>query len=128
MTRTILIVDDHAGFRRSARALLDADGFEVVGEAADGRTALAEIARLRPELVLLDIQLPDIDGFAVAEALAAGAPIAGGDDIAAVPGPTVILISSRARTSYGPQLDGARVAGFITKGHLTGAAIRALTG
>jgi len=65
-----LIVDDHAGFRRMARALLEADGFGVVGEAGDGETALIEAARLRPGLVLLDVQLPDLDGFEVAVRLA----------------------------------------------------------
>ncbi len=116
MNRTVLIVDDHPGFRRSARALLDAEGFLVVGEAADGRTALAEVARLRPELVLLDIQLPDLDGFAVAVAISTSERQ-----------PTVILISSRDRASYAPQLETAPVAGFITKANLTGRAIRAVT-
>ena len=63
---TVLIVDDFAAFRRSARALLEDDGFDVVGEAADGRTALAEVERLRPAVVLLDVQLPDEDGFEIA--------------------------------------------------------------
>jgi DNA-binding NarL/FixJ family response regulator len=117
MTRSILIVDDHAGFRRAARALLDAEGFEVVGEAADGRSALAAVGRLRPDVVLLDIQLPDQDGFAVADAIAEGTVR-----------PLVILISSRDRSSYGPQLETAEVAGFLAKSRLTGAAIRALVG
>src|SRR3954451_14124550 len=63
---TVLIVDDHADFRESARALLEAEGFDVVGEAADGSEAIAEVERLRPDVVLLDIQLPDQDGFTVA--------------------------------------------------------------
>jgi DNA-binding NarL/FixJ family response regulator len=116
MTDTILVVDDHAGFRRSIRALLRAEGFDVVGEAPDGRTAITETERLRPALVLLDIQLPDIDGFAVASALAGFAEP-----------PEVILISSRDRDAYAPQLDVAPVAGFITKNQLNGAAIRSLT-
>jgi len=115
MTRTILIVDDHPGFRRAARALLTAEGFEVVGEAADGRVAIVEAERLRPGIVLLDIQLPDGDGFAVAEVLAARKQP-----------PAVILISSRDGASYGPQLTAARVSGFLPKSRLTGAAIRAL--
>src|SRR5829696_4465444 len=69
---TVLIVDDHPGFRSAARALLEADGFDVVGEAADGESALAAAERLRPGLVVLDIQLPDLDGFVVAERLATG--------------------------------------------------------
>ena len=67
MPLTVLIVDDHEDFRRVARALLEADGFRVVGEAVDGESAIAEANRLRPRLVLLDVQLPGIDGFAVAD-------------------------------------------------------------
>jgi DNA-binding NarL/FixJ family response regulator len=66
---TVLIVDDHEGFRQVARALLEADGIEVVGEAADGESAITEAERLRPQLVLLDVQLPGIDGFEVAARL-----------------------------------------------------------
>ena len=72
--------DDHPDFRAGARALLEADGFDVVGEAADGESALEATRRLRPRVVLLDIQLPGMDGFHVAERLAAGA-----DPAAAVP-------------------------------------------
>ena len=70
MPQTVLIVDDHAGFRGFARRLLEAGGYTVVGEAADGGSALAAVEALRPELVLLDVVLPDTDGFAVAERLA----------------------------------------------------------
>src|SRR5512133_1402053 len=73
MRPTVLIVDDHAAFRASARALLQVEGFDVVGEAADGAAAVEAVAVLRPQIVLLDIQLPDLDGLAVAEQLA-GAP------------------------------------------------------
>ena len=78
MPRTVLIVDDHDGFRATARALLEADGFDVIGEAADGEAAVASARRLRPDVVLLDVQLPGLDGFAVAERLAAADPRAGG--------------------------------------------------
>ena len=81
---TILIVDDHESFRVQARALLAADGLEVIGEAADGASGLAAARALRPDLVLLDIGLPDVDGIQVACELA-------GDD----PPPHVILVSSR---------------------------------
>ncbi|HET9666274.1 MAG TPA: response regulator transcription factor, partial [Desertimonas sp.] len=70
MRRTVLIVDDHEGFRSAARALLEAEGFHVVGEAVDGREALTKVEHLQPDVVLLDIQLPNLDGFAVAERLA----------------------------------------------------------
>ena len=71
MAHTVLIVDDHPSFRATARILLEAEGFSVVGEAVDGASALTEACRLRPEVVLLDVQLPDIDGFHVAEAITA---------------------------------------------------------
>src|SRR5947207_10170571 len=71
--RTVPIVDDHGAFRSAARALLEASGFDVVGEAADGASALEVARELRPEIVLLDVQLPDLDGFAVAERLAVDA-------------------------------------------------------
>ena len=59
MAWSLLIVDDHAGFRAGARALLQVDGFEVLGEAPDGESALEAARRLRPRVVLLDIQLPE---------------------------------------------------------------------
>ena len=93
MRPTVLIVDDHDGFRESARALLEAEGFAVVGDAADGAAALVATLRLRPDVVLLDVQLPDVDGFAVAERLAALSEP-----------PRVVLISSRDAAAYGPRL------------------------
>ncbi len=71
VVRTVLIVDDFAEFRSAARAVLEAAGFRVVGEAGDGASAIAEVQRLRPDLVLLDIHLPDVDGFTVEQRLAA---------------------------------------------------------
>jgi DNA-binding NarL/FixJ family response regulator len=115
MRRTVLIVDDHEAFRESAAALLEAEGFEVIGQAADGPEAVAQAERLRPEVVLLDIQLPDVDGFAVAERLAALREA-----------PRVVLISSREATAYGPRLGAAAARGFITKRELSGRAIAAL--
>ena len=114
MRPTVLIVDDHPAFRESALALLEAEGFAVVGEAADGDAAMAAVSRLRPRVVLLDIQLPDLDGFALAERLAAGADP-----------PTVVLISSREATAYGPRLSEA-ARGFIPKRELSGSALAAL--
>jgi DNA-binding NarL/FixJ family response regulator len=112
---TTLIVDDHEEFRTSARALLEAEGFRVVGEAADGAEAIEAVAALRPAVVLLDIQLPDVDGLAVAARLAT------------VPNPpAVVLISSRDAEAYGERLGQTPARGFITKSELTGAAIAAL--
>jgi DNA-binding NarL/FixJ family response regulator len=114
---TVLIVDDHDGFRESARALLEAEGFAVVGDAAEGAAAVAAVARLRPDVVLLDVQLPDVDGFAVAARLAAGPDP-----------PRVVLISSREVAAYGPRIGGAPVCGFLAKRELSGAALAALVG
>lgn len=112
---SVLIVDDHRRFRASARALLESEGFEVVGEAADGEGALRQAATLRPGLVLLDIQLPGSDGFVVAEELASD-PSA----------PAVILISSRDAATYGDRVLLAPVLGFVAKSELSGEAIERL--
>jgi DNA-binding NarL/FixJ family response regulator len=112
---TVLIVDDHASFRASARALLAADGYEVVGEAENGERALDEIERLRPDVVLLDIQLPGIDGFEVAGRAAAGGH-----------GPEIVLTSSRELEDFGGLVAGSRACGFVPKAELSGAAIAAL--
>ena len=106
MRPTVLIVDDHAAFRASARALLQAEGFDVVGEAADGAAAVAAVAVLRPEIVLLDLQLPDLDGLRVAEQLA-GAPDP----------PAVVLISSRDAAAYevvSQQIEPGVIAGLLS--------------
>jgi DNA-binding NarL/FixJ family response regulator len=113
--RTVLIVDDHEDFRRSAAALLSAEGFDVVGSAVDGDDAIDAVARLRPEVVLLDVQLPGADGFAIAERLS----------LTANP-PRIVLISSRDADSYGSRLDGAYALGFLAKRELSGASLAAL--
>lgn len=115
MRSTVLIVDDHDAFRASARALLEADGFEVVGESSDGHGALQAVSDLRPQVVLLDIQLPGMDGFAVASQLAQ-----------TVDPPAVVLVSSREAAAYGPRLRDAPSRGFISKGELSGRALAAL--
>jgi DNA-binding NarL/FixJ family response regulator len=114
MGRTVVIVDDHAGFRRLAARLIAACGYEVIGEAADGAGAIDAVRRLRPDLLLLDVQLPDIDGFAVASALGRET--------------SVVLTSSREADDYLEQLAQTSACGFISKRHLTGAAIAELTG
>jgi DNA-binding NarL/FixJ family response regulator len=112
---TILIVDDHAAFRVQARALLVAEGFSVIGEAVDGSSGLEAARTLKPDLVLLDIGLPDVEGFEVARKLAVTGPP-----------PLVVLTSSREASEYGSRLTSSRVLGFIPKDELSGAAIRAL--
>jgi DNA-binding NarL/FixJ family response regulator len=115
VTRTVLIVDDHAPFRARARELLDAEGFRVVGEAADGMEAAAACDRLRPDIVLLDVRLPGADGFAVAERLAER-----------VDPPAVVLISSRGVEAYRQRLRASPARGFIAKAELSGACLAAL--
>jgi DNA-binding NarL/FixJ family response regulator len=112
---SVLIVDDHPEFRAVARALLKAEGYEVAGEAADGASAIDAVAKLRPRLVLLDIQLPDVDGFTVADRLAEGADP-----------PAVVLISSRDSSSYRRRLAQTSARGFISKSDLSGATLGAL--
>jgi DNA-binding NarL/FixJ family response regulator len=112
MCRRVLVVDDHPGFRRLATKVLQAGGFEVVGEAEDGRSALAVARLLRPELVLLDVLLPDMSGFAVAEALAADSSR-----------PLVVLVSSRSASEFGAAIDESAADGFITKSDLSADAL-----
>jgi DNA-binding NarL/FixJ family response regulator len=117
MAQTVLIVDDHPTFRRSARLLLEAEGYSVVGEAGDGAAALAAALELAPQVVLLDVQLPDIDGFDVA------ARLTGRDDA-----PLVVLTSSRDGADFGPLVQRSGARGFVPKAELSGERLRALTG
>ena len=112
---TVLIVDDHATFRTLARRMLEAHGYDVIGEAETGAGALDAAARLSPALVLLDVQLPDLDGFAVTERL-----------VSAEDPPAVVLISSRDASAYRRRLSDTPARGFIAKSDLTGAAVAAL--
>ena len=112
---TVLIVDDHAPFRTLAGQLLRAAGFEVVGEAGDGLTALAVNNDLRPDVILLDIQLPDIDGFEVIRRMRARGAA-----------PQVVLTSSRDAADYTDALAASGTAGFIPKADLSGPALSEL--
>jgi len=114
---SVLIVDDHADFREAASALLETEGFTVVGAAADADAAIAAATQFRPQVVLLDVQLPGLDGFEVA------ALLAGASDP-----PAVVLISSREAAAYGRRLEAAPVRGFIPKRALSGATLAALVG
>lgn len=111
----ILIVDDDRRFRGIARALLEAEGFEVVGEAGDGQDALAAVKELEPDVVLLDVQLPGLDGLAVAARLSAKAG-----------GPAVVLTSTRDERDFGSELDRSGARGFVPKDELSGERIAAL--
>jgi DNA-binding NarL/FixJ family response regulator len=114
---TALIVDDHPTFRRFARKLLEAAGFLVIGEAADGASAIEAVRELRPNVVLLDVLLPDTTGFAVAQELAAEPER-----------PLVVLTSSRSAADLGALVRSEHARGFISKRDLTVAAFAALTG
>jgi DNA-binding NarL/FixJ family response regulator len=113
---TVLIVDDHATFRRSARLLLEADGYDVIGEAEDGRSALSEAESLEPDIVLLDVFLPDVDGFEVASELT-------GRGLA-----VVVLTSSRDGRDFGSLVAESGARGFIAKTALSGASLAAVVG
>ena len=113
--RRVLVVDDHAGFRRCARVLLTAEGFDVVGEAEDGSAALTLAAELEPELVLLDVQLPDFDGFEVASRL-----LTRNREL------RIVLISSRDRSAYGSLIETSGAIGFISKAELSGGTLEKL--
>ena len=115
--RRVLIVDDHPSFRRFARKLLESAGFLVAGEAEDGATAVAAVRALRPDVVLLDVLLPDTTGFAVAKELAAGPER-----------PLVVLTSSRSASDLGQLVETEHARGFISKSELTVAAFAALVG
>jgi DNA-binding NarL/FixJ family response regulator len=116
MGKTVLIVDDHPSFRASARRMLEADGYEVVGEAENGGAALVSARQLLPELVLLDVRLPDVDGFEVAMLLR---------DVAGR-APQVVLTSSHDFADLGEAVGTSGARGFIPKGELTGSALAAL--
>lgn len=113
----MLIVDDHAVFRAAVRGLLEAADFEVVGEAEDGAAAITAAAELRPEIVLLDIQLPDLDGFAVAERLVT-------DGVSSA----IVLVSSRSVSSFRRRLAANPGLSFISKSELSGEALAAALG
>ena len=111
MTPSILIVDDHPSFRAMARALLQSEGYTIVGEAVDGASALTAARELHPEVVLLDVQLPDTDGFAVA----------GRADPRHAIAPAIVLTSSRDASDFGPLIAESGARGFVPKGELCGA-------
>ena len=115
MSRTVLIVDDHPSFRGMARALLQSEGFDVVGEAADGASALSAARTLRPDVILLDVQLPDTDGFEVAAQLTANGS-----------SPAIVMTSSRDACDFGSLVKESGARGFIPKADLSAARLSAL--
>ena len=112
---SVLIVDDHPSFRASARAILEAEGFDVVGEVDDGASALAAARSLEPDVVLLDVQLPDTTGFEICELLCASARR-----------PEIVLVSTRDAADYDDLIQQSHARGFISKADLSGEAVREL--
>jgi DNA-binding NarL/FixJ family response regulator len=109
--RTVLIVDDHAGFRRRARRTLEADGYEVIGEAPNGAAGIEAAQRLEPDVVLLDVHLPDASGFDIVSRMLAG---------------NVVLISTHDRQDYAGLISRSGARGFLSKDQLCGATLEAL--
>lgn len=120
--RTVVIADDHPSFRASARAILQSDGFEVIGEAEDGAGAIAAVRELAPDVLLLDVQLPDIDGFDVCRQCDVDDRLNGRAPVA------VVLVSSRDACDYGELIEQSGARGFIAKAELSGAALADLLG
>jgi CheY-like chemotaxis protein len=112
MRPRIVIVDDDASFLATVRRLLEAEGFVVVGEALNGLDGVAAAAELHPDIVLVDVTLPDIDGFEVVERLA-------GEERA----PPVVLTSIRSAGDFGNLIESSRARAFITKADLTAEAL-----
>ena len=115
MPQTVLIVDDHPSFRASARAVLEASGYEVVGEAGDGASALVAARTLEPDVILLDVQLPDANGFDICEFLC---------DVGTQP--HIVLVSSRDASDYNGLIQSSHARGFISKADLSGETLEAV--
>jgi DNA-binding NarL/FixJ family response regulator len=115
MPTTILIVDDHPSFRTSARRILEDAGYDVIGEAGDGRGGLDAARSLRPAVVLLDVQLPDLDGFDVAKQLTAEPDP-----------PAIVMTSSRDGSDFVGLVTRSGARGFLPKSELSGDALAAL--
>jgi DNA-binding NarL/FixJ family response regulator len=116
VSRTVLIVDDHPSFRASARAMLESEGFDVVGEAEDGAAALDAVQELAPDVVVLDVQLPDMTGFDVCDELVRRNGLR----------PDIILVSSRDGSDYGDLVAASCACGFVPKGELSGDLVASL--
>jgi DNA-binding NarL/FixJ family response regulator len=103
---SVFLVDDVPELRELIRLGMEEDpGFEIVGEAGDGRSALAGIAETRPEAVLLDLSMPDMDGFQAIPQIREGDP-----DVA------IIVLSGFSAERMGPPAIDRGADGYIEKG------------
>jgi DNA-binding NarL/FixJ family response regulator len=112
MRPRIVIVDDDPAFLATVRVLLEAEGFVVVGEALNGLDGVAAADELKPDIVLVDVNLPDIDGFEVVDRLADGESA-----------PPVVLTSIRAASDFGNLIEASRARAFVAKSEITGEAL-----
>ena len=117
MSVSVLLVDDHESFRFEARAMLEAEGYEVVAEAGDAASALREAERITPEVVLLDVGLPDRSGLDIVAALRSVAPRV-----------RVVIVSARPRTDFGERIAASGADAFVDKAALTPASLAAAFG
>jgi DNA-binding NarL/FixJ family response regulator len=117
MHASVLIVDDHSGFRAQARRMLESEGYRVVGEAADVASAIRAAHALEPELALVDVCLPDGDGFEVAARLRA-----------LNAGPAVVLTSSHDGAELAHRVVASGARGFVPKTELSREAIEEVLG
>lgn len=115
MSQRIIIVDDYAPFRESARTLLESESFEVVGEAEDGLSAVRLAAEVEPDVVLLDVHLPDIDGFEVARRMRD------------LPSPPIVILTS-SRDDYRSLVEASAARAFVLKDELSGETLASALG
>lgn len=113
--RTVLIVDDHAGFRRRVRAVLEEEGYQVIGEAPDGETAIRLAVDLEPDVVLLDVVLPGLDGFDTCEQLTSGGVTS-----------VIVLTSTHDASTFAARIAISRARGFLPKADVSGPALDVL--
>lgn len=102
---TVLIVDDHPMVREGLRAMLKVEGISVVGEAATGAEAVEQARRLQPDVVLMDVRMPDMDGLSATEILKAE-----------MPSTSIIIVTSYESKDYLRRAILAGAAGYVLKG------------
>jgi DNA-binding NarL/FixJ family response regulator len=115
MARTVLVIDDHAGFRAIARTILEEAGYLVVAEAANGESGVEAAVRTTPDIAIVDVQLPDMDGFEVTRRL-----------LEADAGPAIVLVSTRDRSDFGSLVESSGANGFVPKAEISAESLAAV--